>query len=575
MAADKSSSRLWDPALGIRFSPSPVSTPPLYPRLDVARFSHAVSAGRNVDVLEEEAEAGNVQENGRDEGGQVYAGPSEVLAEALYTPQATSTSDGKGGTKSIATAADRAPTTNGEPGRAQDAVDPPHTSLSFNMSRDLFRAARAAAPGSAQSYWSHTLYRRVTPLGGVEKVRVHYCTSRHTMEHVCRKYFLGEPVLGLDLEWLPYASRAAGPRENVSLIQVASPGRIGLFHVAMFSDAGSAAERRRALSSKGTASSSASTSRKASDDLVAPTFRSIMEDPAVSKVGVHVQGDCTRLSNYLGVRPRGVFELSHLYKQVKYSAARTPRLINKIPVALSTQVEECLRLPLYKGDSVRSSNWMRPLNSEQLLYSASDAYAGIQLYYVLEGRRMELDPCPPRPHHAELGLPIPYVESEPESDDSSQEYSTSDDAAAVAPSTSKPATATPKRRPPKAVKSPSPAPKPRDARIAAAELRSREYRSSKQTPVSATPAALRAYYLWHTNDGLRPEPIAGLLRDPPLKVNTVVSYILDAITSERLPYDKARLGGEILPLLDAKLVGGRYRYLARACAADESRGAAS
>lgn len=367
MAADKSSSRLWDPALGIRFSPSPVSTPPLYPRLDVARFSHAVSAGRNVDVLEEEAEAGNVQENGRDEGGQVYAGPSEVLAEALYTPQATSTSDGKGGTKSIATAADRAPTTNGEPGRAQDAVDPPHTSLSFNMSRDLFRAARAAAPGSAQSYWSHTLYRRVTPLGGVEKVRVHYCTSRHTMEHVCRKYFLGEPVLGLDLEWLPYASRAAGPRENVSLIQVASPGRIGLFHVAMFSDAGSAAERRRALSSKGTASSSASTSRKASDDLVAPTFRSIMEDPAVSKVGVHVQGDCTRLSNYLGVRPRGVFELSHLYKQVKYSAARTPRLINKIPVALSTQVEECLRLPLYKGDSVRSSNWMRPLNSEQLL----------------------------------------------------------------------------------------------------------------------------------------------------------------------------------------------------------------
>ncbi|KAL3957611.1 hypothetical protein ACCO45_008189 [Purpureocillium lilacinum] len=499
MAADKSSSRLWDPALGIRFSPSPVSTPPLYPRLDVARFSHAVSAGRNVDVLEEEAEAGNVQENGRDEGGQVYAGPSEVLAEALYTPQATSTSDGKGGTKSIATAADRAPTTNGEPGRAQDAVDPPHTSLSFNMSRDLFRAARAAAPGSAQSYWSHTLYRRVTPSGGVEKVRVHYCTSRHTMEHVCRKYFLGEPVLGLDLEWLPYASRAAGPRENVSLIQVASPGP----------------------------SSSASTTRKASDDLVAPTFRSIMEDPAVSKVGVHVQGDCTRLSNYLGVRPRGVFELSHLYKQVKYSAARTPRLINKIPVALSTQVEECLRLPLYKGDSVRSSNWMRPLNSEQLLYSASDAYAGIQLYYVLEGE-------------AHGARPLPTA-------------------------------ASPRRaRPPDPL-----SPKPRDARIAAAELRSREYRSSKQTPVSATPAALRAYYLWHANDGLRPEPIAGLLRDPPLKVNTVVSYILDAITSERLPYDKARLGGEILPLLDAKLVGGRYRYLARACAADESRGAAS
>ncbi|KAJ6438495.1 Werner syndrome helicase [Purpureocillium lavendulum] len=560
MTAERSS-QLWNPASGIRFSPSPRPKQPLYPELNTGRFVHAVGAERDVDVLEQETELGltgdkaqSREEVRRKEDGAVYAGPSEVLAEALYAP--IPTSDAQGDIQAPATVTGGSPKVNSTPAKDQGAIDPPLTPLSFNMSSDLFHEARAATAGSAQSYWSHTLYRRVTSSGTIEKVRVHYCTSKHTMEHVCRKYFLGESVLGLDLEWLPYASRAAGPRENVSLIQVASPGRIGLFHVAMFSDSSSSsAAAARARDGKRPPPKAAASGR-AADDLVAPTFRSIMEDPAVSKVGVHVQGDCTRLNNYLGVRPRGVFELSHLYKQVKYSAARTPRLINKVPVALSTQVEECLRLPLYKGDSVRSSNWMRPLNSQQLLYSASDAYAGIQLYHVLEGKRLELDPCPPRPHHAELGLPIPFIEPESlESDCEAYEPSSSDDMGT--PVTPKPApTPKPRSRTSKTAKSPSPAPnKARDARIDAAERCSREYRSAKQTPVSATPAALRAYYLWHANDGLRPGPIAGLLRDPPLKA----------------PFDKARLGGEILPLLDAKLVSGRYRYLARACAAEESQ----
>lgn len=41
--------------------------------------------------------------------------------------------------------------------------------------------------------------------------------------------------------------------------------------------------------------------------------------------------------------------------------------------------------------------------------SAGDAYAAIQLYHVLDEKRQELRPVPPRPHHAELKLPIPVA----------------------------------------------------------------------------------------------------------------------------------------------------------------------
>jgi hypothetical protein len=92
-----------------------------------------------------------------------------------------------------------------------------------------------------------------------------------------------------------------------------------------------------------------------------------MEDPNVSKVGVQVQGDCRRMKNYLDVQVQGIFELSHLYKQVRFTAANTPNLINKVSVALATQVEEVLKLPLFKGDLVRSSNWTKRLNHRQIL----------------------------------------------------------------------------------------------------------------------------------------------------------------------------------------------------------------
>lgn len=217
------------------------------------------------------------------------------------------------------------------------AVEPPFTPLEFNISREQFLAARAAVPGTPESHWSYTMYHRKGGNAVLDNVKVHYCESKSTMERVCAEYFLDQDVIGLDLEWMAYARTADGPRRNVSLIQIASPSRIALFHIAVF---------------------------KYGADLVPPSFRRIMEDPKVSKVGVNIGPDCTRLKNHLGVSVQGIFELSHLYRIVKHFPHER-RLVHKGLVSLATQVQDQLLLPLYKGE-VRTGNWMRRLNPQQI-----------------------------------------------------------------------------------------------------------------------------------------------------------------------------------------------------------------
>ncbi|KAG5921972.1 hypothetical protein E4U61_005975 [Claviceps capensis] len=264
---------------------------------------------------------------------------------------------------------------------------PPCTSLSFNICPEAFYAARSAKAGSRDSFWKYTMYKGKSAAGTIEQVQLHYCTSNESMETVCKKYFLDEDVLGFDLEWLASATREHAARDNVSLIQIASPNHIALFHLAVF---------------------------PLTDELLSHTLRKILEDATVSKVGVGIRGDCTRIKNNLGVTVNGIFELSHLYNQIKHTEAKTAKRINKTVVSMAKQVEEILGLPLFKEGWVRSSDWTNVLNERQLLYSASDAYAGIQLFHVLEEKRKSLDPCPERPHHVELDLPIPLVQPAPQ-----------------------------------------------------------------------------------------------------------------------------------------------------------------
>ncbi|KAL8645982.1 MAG: hypothetical protein Q9210_006399, partial [Variospora velana] len=186
------------------------------------------------------------------------------------------------------------------------------------------------------AYWQYTLYEG--PKG--EKVKVHYCRSLETSERIA-KLFLNESAIGFDIEWKPQATAKEGIRKNVAVIQLASEDRIAIFHLARFSKGDSV------------------------EELVVPSFKRIMESVSITKVGVSIKSDCTRVRKFLDVHSRGLFELSHLYKLVQY-AANDVKKINKMLVSLATQTEQHLLLPMYKDESVRSSDWSEELDYKQI-----------------------------------------------------------------------------------------------------------------------------------------------------------------------------------------------------------------
>lgn len=215
---------------------------------------------------------------------------------------------------------------------------PPISDCEYNMSKELFEAALGSKADTPESFWTYTMYKKLLKGDATEGVKINYCTNQKTMEWVCEKYFQNETVLGFDLEWSTSPKKRPGVRDNVSLIQLASPSRIALFHAAVFP----------------------------SNDFSFPSLKKIMEDDKVSKVGVNIKADCTRLEQHTSIKTKGIFELSHLYKLVKHSKEKKFGLVNRKLVSLSTQTQEFLRLPLFKGKDVRMSRWSRPLVGKQI-----------------------------------------------------------------------------------------------------------------------------------------------------------------------------------------------------------------
>ncbi|KAJ5392145.1 hypothetical protein N7509_007635 [Penicillium cosmopolitanum] len=217
---------------------------------------------------------------------------------------------------------------------------------------------------------------------------VHYCRSLESTEEVAQ-LFLNSKVIGFDMEWKAQASASDTIQNNLSMIQIANEGRIGLFQIALFKPA-------RTL-----------------DDFVAPSLKRILESEDVTKVGVSIKADATRLRKFLGIDTRSILELSHLFKLVKHGHT-DPKLVNKRMVNLSEQMEEHFGLPLEKSEDVRCGDWARPLNYRQVQLltdvlskdAATDPYACICLFNIMEQKRVAMDPMPPRPAHAELNLPI-------------------------------------------------------------------------------------------------------------------------------------------------------------------------
>lgn len=173
-----------------------------------------------------------------------------------------------------------------------------------------------------------------------KRATIHYCRSLQSAEEVAQ-YFLKNKVIGFDMEWKAQASNNDTIQDNVSLIQVANEDQIALFQLALYRPA------------------------RTVDDLMPPSLKRLLESPDITKVGVSIKADSTRLRRHLGVSARGLFELSHLYKLVKYYPSK-PTLVNKRPVNLGDQVEDQLGLSLDKAEDVRCSDWTRVLGYRQI-----------------------------------------------------------------------------------------------------------------------------------------------------------------------------------------------------------------
>lgn len=149
-------------------------------------------------------------------------------------------------------------------------------------------------------FWSHSSQH--APNG--QKPIVHYCRTLESTEEIA-KLFLDSKVVGFDMEWKANASASDTIQNNLSMIQIANEERIGLFQIALFKPA-------RTL-----------------DDFISPSLKRILESTDVTKVGVSIKADATRLRKFLGIDTRSILELSHLFKLVKYGRT-APKLVNKI-----------------------------------------------------------------------------------------------------------------------------------------------------------------------------------------------------------------------------------------------------
>jgi len=110
---------------------------------------------------------------------------------------------------------------------------------------------------------------------------------------------------------------------------------------------------------------------------------------------------------------------------------------------------------------------------------------------------------------------------------------------------------------------------PRSSEYIAAETWAQDYlyrtipspsaSSTSTSRIRTTVPHIRAYHLWH-HQHLPLDVVATHLRDPPLAQSTVASYILQAVTLEKLEYRSDELK-EVLRGLPIGLRMGRWRYL--------------
>ncbi|XP_075460126.1 bifunctional 3'-5' exonuclease/ATP-dependent helicase WRN isoform X3 [Ascaphus truei] len=151
-------------------------------------------------------------------------------------------------------------------------------------------------------------------------------------------------VLGFDIEWPPVYTK--GKTGKVALIQVCvSEKKCYLFHISAMSGFPKGLKR-------------------------------LLEDESIRKVGVGIEGDQWKLMSDCDLKLKQFIELTEVANQ---------KLKCKEKWSLNGLIKHLFKKQILKDDSIRCSNWDAfPLNEDQKLYAASDAYAGLLIYQKLE-----------------------------------------------------------------------------------------------------------------------------------------------------------------------------------------------
>ncbi|KAL0047414.1 hypothetical protein WJX82_002778 [Trebouxia sp. C0006] len=227
------------------------------------------------------------------------------------------------------------------------AVDSKKRKLPLSFAQQEKRPAPAAT--AALDYKGHTIYAYTA-------VEVDYhCTQ-----------LLKDPpsTVGFDIEWRVTYKAGQAPRKT-ALLQLCSRRQHGQYQCLLLHIAHSG---------------------------LTPALVQILESEEMKKIGVGISGDAHKLHRDFGVQCVGLVCLSE-EANVRLCSSANGRMPQKW--SLAGLMQELLHLTLDKGIDIRCSNWETcPLSSEQKAYAATDAYAAVKLYQVLQG--MPIIAAPPR-----------------------------------------------------------------------------------------------------------------------------------------------------------------------------------
>jgi len=98
---------------------------------------------------------------------------------------------------------------------------------------------------------------------------------------------------------------------------------------------------------------------------------------SVLKVGFGLGDDRRRILSKLGVEPRGVLDLNHLFQERGY----------RKDMGVKAAVALMFNRRFIKSRKATTSNWAQPrLTEAQLVYAANDAYAALRVFHALESQ---------------------------------------------------------------------------------------------------------------------------------------------------------------------------------------------